>query len=297
MKKIVTLIALFAVLLILGVAFWKKSSLAGVKKTVSGKRTRITAKSNIPKELIRPEEEAQVYSEQLKVGDLDLPLLFDESVSEELKQFILKDFSLLYSSAEYKIYNWEKINKRHVRNLQLNNKEYYTSKRVAFTDASVSNILHEKLGDIITDNGIQKIIIPDEIIQAYEKASRFISQNSREYEELADFVYMMTTANEETPITLHPEEIFYMPGAPVFQMLKKQPELVSQAQKNYSETTRLRMPSVLEFTDAPPFFQKKGINLSATGYSLKDDTNIPSVKIGFVYHEGRWKILGSDGGA
>lgn len=296
-KKIALSVSIIGLILIIGFFLFKKPSVTKIKNITGSKTERDSAYQNIPEKLIRPKRGVERCPERIKVGDLDMPLLFGENVSEELKQFILKDINLLYGSLEeYKIYDWKKVNKRHVRNLQINNNEYLTSKRVIYSRAHAPKVLHKNFGDIITDNGIEKILIPNEIVEAYEKAYTFKKKHSREYEELANFVYMITEADEETPIPLHPRDFLYMPGAPILEKIENEPGIVPEAQRFYSKTTRLRMPSVLEFYEAPESLKKYGINIYTKSYALKSDSNIPSTSLPIVYHDGFWKIYGSDGG-
>lgn len=55
------------------------------------------------------------------------------------------------------------------------------------------------------------------------------------------------------------------------------------------------MPSALDFHEIPTERQSDGIYLQAKGYALEGESTVPTVKTGFVYHDGRWKIFGKEG--
>jgi len=223
--------------------------------------------------------------------------MFESKLPEELKQLMIDDFNLIIEkTGTYELHDWGQSNQDNIKIFHISGKDITSTKRLYFMNARPPSILHDHLGHIVNVNGTDKLLVPKVISDAYGESLLLKNKYLRQYEELQDYVYMMTKADEETPITLHPKDVFYMPGAHVLKKLEEQPELIPKAQKFYSQTTRLRMPSILEFKEIPIADQKDGIYLQALGYSYdQDEGNIPQIETGFVYHEGRWKIFGLSG--
>ena len=233
------------------------------------------------------------FSDFLTVYDLKIPLLFSDNVSSDLKQFILEDFNVLFaSSRDYETYDLDHSN---IETVDVNGANLPVTKRMFFLSLRLPRILHEQFGEIVDQNGTEKIYISSEIITAYEEAFLLVEKYAFEFNELEKFVQMITEATEDEPFTIHPKEVFFMPGSPVLDRLEREPSLVKQAQKFYSKTTRVRMPSVLEFSEIMLEDQNDGIYLNAKGYSLEGEPEVPTVETGFVYHNRRWKIIGSPG--
>lgn len=234
--------------------------------------------------------------EVLIIGDLEIPLLFENKISDALKQFILEDFRVLFeSSRNYEIYDLAELEQPSGNVINIAGSDFRVIKRLFFLSSRPPDLLHKYLGEIIIQNGVDKLVVPDIILNAYKDAFSLTNKHALEFESLRDFVEMITSSTEEKPFTLHPKDVFYMPDSLVLTRLEQKPELISEAQRFYSKTTRVRMPSVLDFHEIPTERQSDEIYLHAKGYSMEGEPAVPTVETGFVYHDGRWKIVGIKG--
>ena len=214
--------------------------------------------------------------ENLTIADWGIPLLFETDVSRELKQFVLRDFDVLFANArDYELYDLNQIKRSEISNVEINGAVLRVEKRLYFLSSRLPDLLHENLGDVVIQDGTEKLLIPAVVLDAYKNALNLTKEYAFEFDALNKFVRMVTDATEYSPFTLHPKDVFYMPESPVLDRLEKEPHLVIEAQKFYSKTTQVRMPSVLEFKKVPLEQQKDGIYLSATGYSLEGEPAVP----------------------
>ncbi len=243
-----------------------------------------------------PNEERVILPETLVVSDLEIPLLFEKNVSGELRQFILRDFEVLFKGAQdYELYDLKKVQEGELSVVEVDGFSLQIEKRLFMLSSRPPELLHKHLGDIVVQGGVDKVLVPELILDAYAQAFNLAGKFPREFEALEDFVRMITDSTEDSPFTLHPKDVFYMPGSLALARLEQEPEMVIQAQKFYSQTTRLRMASALSFEEVAQEQQKDGIRLKAFGYALKGQSEVPFVKMGFVYHDSKWKIVGSRG--
>ena len=290
-------ISFFALLFLFSVLYLDKGGEKHVEEPVNsedshlGKRMKSSLES-----LDSLKNKKTVRPELLIVSDLEIPLLFEADVSSELKQFILKDFEVLFEHAQdYDLYDASQITKNELSVVEVNGSSLLVEKRLFLRSSRPPEILHKYLGDVVNQDGVDKLLVPNLVLDAYEEAFALTQKFPMKFEALGDFVRMITNSTEDSPFTLHPKDVFYMPGAPVLARLEQEPELLLEAQKFYSKTTSLRIPSVLSFEEIPEEQQKNGIYLKAKGYSLEGQPAVPSVETGFVYHDGNWKIFGSEG--
>lgn len=231
--------------------------------------------------------------EVVAVGDLEIPLIFPNGVADPLKQFILADFKVIFEfSEDYEVYELNRGVQANERDVNVNGVDYMVKRRLSFRSSRPPSLLHKKLGDLVDQNGVDKLVVPEIVVDEYKEAFELVRIYSDEFKALGDFVKLVTDSSGESPFLLHPKDVFYMPGSPILMRLEEDPRLVGEAQRYYSEATRVRMPSVLEFEEIPQDQQKHGIYLKAKGWALDGEPPTPSVEVGFVFHDGRWKIVG-----
>lgn len=231
----------------------------------------------------------------LSVADLEIPLLYEGDVSNDLKKFISNDLGVLFANArDYERYELNEIKPDENLSITIAGETFIMKERLFFLSSRLPDLLHENLGIVVSQNGVEKLLIPDVILDSYKDAFILTKKYSIEFEELGDFVSMMTDSTEDSPFNLHPKDVLYMPGSPVLARLEENPKLIPEAQKFYSKSTRIRMPSVLDFKEVPQEQQNDGIYLKAKGHLLEGEPETPSVEIGFVYHDGLWKLFGKD---
>lgn len=290
-------ISIFALVLFLGNLYSeKRSGNKGDDIAFSQSSTLSEKGESSFKSVSKLENKKVVRPEIFMASDLEIPLLFENDVSSEVRQFILKDFEMLFEHAQdYELYDLSQLEKSARSLVGVDGLDLLVEKRLFFLSSRPPTLLHKYLGNVVNQNGVDKLLVPNLILEAYKDAFVLTQKFSVEFEALGDFVGMITNSTEEEPFTLHPKDVFYMPNSPVFARLEQEPELLIEAQKFYSKTTRVRMPSVLNFEEIPQEQQKDGIYLKAKGYSLEGQPAVPSVEIGFVYHNGYWKIFGNDG--
>lgn len=177
---------------------------------------------NIKPSLKEDEENKADRPEVLVIGDLEIPLLFEKKISEDLKQFILEDFHVLFkNSKNYEICNLEKLQQPSGDVINIAEANFRVMKRLFFLSSRPPDLLHENLGDIVIQNGVDKLVVPEIILDAYKDAFFLTNKHTLEFKSLRDFVEMITRSTEERPFTLHPKDVFYMPDSPVFTRLEK----------------------------------------------------------------------------
>lgn len=228
------------------------------------------------------------YKMELKVQDLEIPLLFGESVSNEMKQLILSDLNIFYSNAKYTIHNWEKTAPSLVKEREFYGKKHLVKRMLSFKNAYPPKVVKKNFGDLTEINGQDNMLIPEKVVRAYEEAKSITDSYSAEYAELNSFLKTITEANTENPLLLHPKDFIYLENTPILQELEQNPSLIPKYQKLYSEVA-LRPASILSF--AVDEDSEGETILRASTYTLKEDGITLGAEVFLLYTSGLWKIV------
>ncbi len=225
---------------------------------------------------------------ELRVQNLEIPLLFGESVSDEMQKLILADLEIFYSDAEYILHDWEKTMPSLVKDREFYGETYLVKKRLGFKNTYPAKIVKKNFGHLTEINGQDSMLIPEKIVMAYEEAKSITDSYSAEYAELNSFLKTITEANTENPLLLHPKDFVYLENTPILQELEQNPALIPKYQQLYSEVA-LRPASILSF-GVDKDSEGETI-LRASTYAFKEDGITLGAEVFLRYTSGLWKIV------
>lgn len=241
------------------------------------------------------------FPERLQVADVDMPLLFEGSITDELKQVILADLSLILRHLTGHSYYVP----RGLRSFSLGDQELSISKGIQLDGkgATWPDLLHGELL-ILNQGGEDKIAISRKVVKAYEKAWDARKSDPKKYEDLGVFVEWLNTASLgelkiDNPYWLigydgvsssHPEEA-----------AKMKDELLLG---NAREDLHVRLPSILEFTyvDQEVLEKEGAVGKMPEGVTLADgkyiaEDGVPYQQALFLYDGEKWHIAFAPSGA
>lgn len=235
------------------------------------------------------------FPERLQVVDLDMPLVFEGQVREELKQVILADIHLIYNAGTtYKKYDWSERSDNPVFNFADEN--YISSATINLRASQVPDIVHKKLGRIVQVDGIDNIVVPAELISAYEEAWKARKSDPIKYESLGSFIDWLNTAPIEELRADNPYWLFGYDG-----VSDAYPERAAEMRESLlpdqREDLRVAHPSILEFTyvDREVLKQEGAVEQLPVGVTLADgkyvdENGVPYQQALFLYDGEKWHI-------
>lgn len=319
MKKY-AIIIIFAVLVgLLGLQFLRQNKteprpeIHGQVEGVSSKEREEAAQASVVEservnEPLRKEEESKQTStatlwekgnfpERLQVADLDMPLLFEGSISEELKQVILADIHLIYSEGiTYKRYDWSERSDN--PDFDLFRSNYVSTETINLRGKQVPDIIHGKLSRIVKVSGIDNIVVPEELITAYEEAWASRKADPEKYESFETFIDWLNTASMEELSANNPVWLYGYDGISDAHPEKAAELKESFLPKNIRNEPFVSHPSILEFTYIDQeVLEKKGVagelpvGVTVADGKYIDEEGIPQGQALFLYDGKKWYIV------
>jgi len=232
------------------------------------------------------------FPERLQIADLDMPLVFEGQVSQVLKQVILADIHLLYSSGvTYEKYDWSGRTDNPV--FDFSGQSHVSSETINLRASQVPDIVHKKLGRIVQVNGIASIIVPAELISAYEEAWEARKASPEKYESLGPFIEWLNAAPMDELKNQNPYWLFGYDG-----VSDAYPERAEEMRKSLlREDLRVGYPSILEFTYVnQEVLEEEGAQGQLpVGVTLADgkyinEQGVPYQQALFLYDGKKWHI-------
>lgn len=239
--------------------------------------------------------EKRSFPERLQVADLDMPLVFEGQVGEELKQVILADIHMIYNAGTtYKKYDWSGRSDNPVFNFS--DESYVSSATINLRASQVPDIVHKKLGRIVHVDGVDNIVVPVELISAYEEAWEARKSDPIKYESLGSFIDWLNTATMEQLRADNPYWLFGYDG-----VSDAYPERAAEMRESLlpdqRKDLRVGHPSILEFTyvDREVLKQEGAVEQLPVGVTLADgkyvdENEVPYQQALFLYDGDKWHI-------
>lgn len=243
-------------------------------------------------EFIKPQEgimNNQKQGERFKIGDTAFPILYeDQDCSKELKKLIADDINLIFSH----------LNKYEI--MPIGSKQIV---RALGEDREITHFIHfigpqygpgnykDYFGRLVEIKGEYHLIVPEPLIQAYERALVFKKQHSEAFDQLNHFLNTMNRISEINLRGADLKSMFYISDSSLrkeFDAMSHQ-ELEKKMRGEYGKY-KWRPPSILEVKYGDEFGRELPHEIISNNYIYNDDGYFDS-GIPFIYHNRKWKIF------
>ncbi len=276
------------------------SSSKGARNTIKAPVVEAKMADQSPKEGLKQSSvqtlwEQGNYPERLQIADLDMPLVFEGAISEELKQVVLADIHMIYNEGvTYSKYDWSGRPDNPAFNLSGRN--YVSSETINLKASQVPNIVHRNLSRIIQVNGVDNVVVPEELISAYRKAWEARKAAPEKYESLEPFIDWLNTAPMEELKAKNPFWLFGYDGISDAYP-EKAAELRNGLLPKTREDLRVSHPSILEFTyldrealETEGATEQLPVGVTLADGKYVDENEVPYQQALFLYDGEEWHI-------
>jgi len=237
-------------------------------------------------------------TDRLQIADIDMPLLFERPVRGRLKKVVLADIHLIYGGKglSYQRHDW-RGRRPDYPSFTINGENYLSVETLQLNGARAPEVVYENFRHIVKIDGAEYVVIPKELIDAYEKAWKAKNKNPRMYEKLEIFIEWLNAASLAE---LRENNPFWLLGYDGISSdhPQKAAEIKEMVLPKRREDFLFRHPSILEFTFVDQELLEEedivgelpqGVTL-AYGYSVEKE-GIPFNRSSFIYDGKKWYVL------
>lgn len=221
----------------------------------------------------------QLMENTVTIGSSKFSALFEDGdYSQTLQKILIKDMNLIFGHMnQFEILPYSK------KSFSIYGSDVSSQKRIYFSGPGRywPSIYRNNFGFIIDDGEDERLIITNELVQAYKKAEAFQEDNKEAFEKLSQFIDLMNTGSKTEMASSDIDSLFYFSNGSDF--LKNKYKEDAMALITQFTRYEWREPSILDVN-------YENNSLVAHTYVI-DSQKTPVSETGLIYDDSNWKIL------